>query len=1100
MTRRVRSAFGRFLALSCPSALTLLVVASSLAAQQLTGKVEGTVTGDKGAPIASAQVTIVGTSFGALTDNKGYYFINNVPIGSYTVRAKFIGYTAAEVPGVRVQGGFTLTVNVKLTQSAVAIGPVTVEAAANPIVPRDKVTSGSTVSGDLVASLPLDDVRQVLTFQPGVVESGTVAGVSIRGGRPGEANIYIDGAPVRSTNGALRNGLATVSTDRVLVAPITVGTNAVEEVSVTTGALGVEFSDAQSGVIGYTTRTGGEKLTGSFSGESDAPFGNAISVGYNRFEGSLGGPVPNVANLRWFGSAVVQGQSSDFRGLGADSIPLYVVGGVDQVVTDTGSDGTVTQTVLPKFVQYSGQCGVLGSNASPMAQAIQSNYGFDCQGRRRAMNWTTVTQLQGNLQYTYGSGSSIRLTGVTNGTQQRFYPGTNIADPALFSGQHTWQRLAVLNWSHQVTRAADRALNVNLNLSWQRDRSIAGPLDPASDIETRDPTMGIELKSLQFDGLAGFPFPITDEIVRNIRTNNPDGLKVPLLNRTDLNNVQAGRLNPYGLQAGSFFTSGMRTTATLLSETRYNGRLVVDWQANRFHRFTLGGDFKKTDLSYWSSGLESQIFMDAYVVHPVQYGLFAADRLDLGDVVLEVGARWDYYDSKALFSNTPGFIFNNPRASLYPDAATDPAQYAAFLADTGIWTPSKGHHALSPRLRVSFPVTEKTGFRLSYSHQVQSPEFTTLLSGTNNDLSFTNTNDSFGRDANFGKTILFEFGVRHAFSQDLVLDVSAYNKDKVADLAYRILPYVSPRQASETLSVNVLTNADFGNAKGIDVKLDRRVGNYLNATVAYTFQVSKNTGSDPFTYLNTFARQVSGLTGDRTLPPEAAQPTDDNRTHNLVGAMALSFPSDWKKGTTLGSIVRDASAFLTFYARSGLPYTLLVNNGDGQTVPHLNFGLGGRAAENLNTSTLPWTKNIDLRLNKGFRFGRLDWTFYADVRNLLNFKNVEGAYAETGDVTNSLLKDKTLSPELQNLASEALQAGTLQSDGTIDLSTPCSTWGSPVNCESLRRVEARFGNGNQLYTLAEQNRALNAYYDAFFGLQRFNGSPRHIRVGIEVNF
>src|SRR2546426_10686921 len=125
--------------------------------------------------------------------------------------------------------------------------------------------------------------------------------------------------------------------------------------------------------------------------------------------------------------------------------------------------------------------------------------------------------------------------------------------------------------------------------------------------------------------------------------------------------------------------------------------------------------------------------------------------------------------------------------------------------------------SLSPRLRVSFPVTEKTGFRLSYSHQVQSPEFTTLLSGTNNDLSFTNTNDTFGRDANFGKTILFEFGVRHAFSQDLVLDVSAYNKAKTAEHAYLIQPVVIPRQASETLSVNVLTNADFGNAKGIDV-------------------------------------------------------------------------------------------------------------------------------------------------------------------------------------------------------------------------------------------------------------------------------------------
>src|SRR5438046_8774888 len=216
MTHRVRGAFGRFLALGYASSESVLVAASSLAAQQTTGKIEGSVTDQHGGPVASAQVTIVGTSFGALTNDKGYYFINNVPVGTYTVRARFIGYTAAEVPGVRVQGGFTQTVNIKLTPSAVAIGPVTVEAAANPIVPRDKVTSGSTVAGDLVAHLPVDDVRQVLTFQPGVVESGRAACISIRGGRPGESNFYIDGAPVRSTNGSLPNGAATVSTDRVM--------------------------------------------------------------------------------------------------------------------------------------------------------------------------------------------------------------------------------------------------------------------------------------------------------------------------------------------------------------------------------------------------------------------------------------------------------------------------------------------------------------------------------------------------------------------------------------------------------------------------------------------------------------------------------------------------------------------------------------------------------------------------------------------------------------------------------------------------------------------------------------------------------------------
>src|SRR6185312_16838059 len=147
-----------------------------------------------------------------------------------------------------------------------------------PIVPRDQVTSKTILSGDLVANLPVDDVRSIISLTPGVVESGASGGVSIRGGRPGEANVYIDGAPMRGTNsGAPR---------------MTLGTNAIEEASVTTGALGVEFSDAQSGVISYTTKAGGSTLSGSGSWETDNASSNA--TGYNRFEGSLGGPVPGI--------------------------------------------------------------------------------------------------------------------------------------------------------------------------------------------------------------------------------------------------------------------------------------------------------------------------------------------------------------------------------------------------------------------------------------------------------------------------------------------------------------------------------------------------------------------------------------------------------------------------------------------------------------------------------------------------------------------------------------------------------------------------------------------------------------------------------------
>ncbi|HYU29527.1 MAG TPA: TonB-dependent receptor, partial [Gemmatimonadales bacterium] len=775
MMHRLRNVIGRFLVVGAVFAIA--VVAAPLAAQQTTGKIEGTVSDQAGAAVANAQVFVVGTSFGAVTNEKGYYFVNNVPVGTYSLRAQFIGFAPSEVRNVRVLGGQTITQDVKMQSSAVVLTGITVTAAANPIVPRDQVTSKGIIAGDLVDHLPVDDVRSIISLTPGVVESGQAAGVSIRGGRPGEANVYIDGAPVRGTN----SGAARVN----------LGTNAIEEASVTTGALGVEFSDAQSGVISYTTRAGGSSLQGSGSWETDNASSN--SVGLNRFEASVGGPVPSVTNLRFFGSAVLFGMLSSNngagtpRGMGAENQPIFALAGVDTVVPQTEPNGSVSTVALPRYVQYSGTCGSFGSSANPVAQEIKNNYGVECQGIRRPMDWSTSLQLQSKLQYTYGSGSSLSLTGLANGDQNRTTPSRALNDPSIYRGTHTWERMAILNLNHQVSRSAERSLAINANLSWARDRSLDGPLDPSSEADSRNPALGMMFGSLRFSGMDNFPFPINDQTIRDLRTNS-GSRGIPLTPELAPDVQQHGRLNPYGMSTGNLWpTNGFATGATTMQETRLTGRVVVDWQANRYHRFTLGGDAKKTDLAYWSSNLARQIFMDAYVVHPVQYGMFAADRLDLGDVVLELGARYDYYDSKALFSNTPLYISSAGPANWNPASATNDTAYANSIART--FTPAVGHHAISPRLRVSFPITEHTGFRLSYAHQVQSPEFTTLLTGINNDLSFTNTNDVAGRDLDFGKSILFEFGVRHAFSQDLVLDVSAYNKDKVSDFAARVLPF-----------------------------------------------------------------------------------------------------------------------------------------------------------------------------------------------------------------------------------------------------------------------------------------------------------------------
>jgi len=1075
MTNRVRSALGRFVAFSVALVTVSVFAVASAAAQGTTGKIQGTVTDPAGTAIARAQVVVVGTAFGAVTDDKGYYFINNVPVGTYSLKAQFIGYAPMQQDGARVLGGQTVTFDFKMTQSTVAIAGLTVTTqAVNALVPRDQVTSKSIVSGSSFQNLPVSNVRNVITLQPGVVESNNGLGVSLRGGRPGEANVYIDGVPVRALNSGAQGA--------------SLQTNAVEEASVTTGGLGIEFGDAQSGVIQFTTKSGGDKLGGSLSAQSDGING-ANSMGFSRFEGTINGPVPMVQNLKFFLSGEMDGVQTPFRPLGADKVPTYTIDGIDTTVNVNTSAG-VQSVAIPRFVQYSGSCDAA------------KNFGFACQGARQPMNWANNINLDGKLSYTYGTGSSISLTGLAAGDQFRNWPGTAIGDPALYSGQHDWSRTAIANWTHQLFKTSDRELSVNLKLSYQTDNSISGPLTPASDLASRNPTGGYDFTPLQFSGYGSFLndfFNNPDAIIHNIRTNT--GERIPELNRTDLNNAQPYRMNPYGMKSGGFVTTGSRTGGTLYRESRYIGLAQVDWQANRFHRFNFGVQGERGDLALWSSNFVSQIFMNAYHTKPVIGAAWAGDRLDLGDVVLDVGIRYDYYNSHTLFSNTPAFTFGNV-ADWDPAAQTSDAAYQAWLKRT--FTPSVGHNAISPRIGVSFPITEQTDFHLSYAHQVQSPDMSTVLAGTNNDLSFTNANDRFGRDVGFGKTILFEFGVRHSFNPDFVFDLSAYNKAKESDLTFRIFNFDDASNPGRSLTINVLTNGDFGYARGIDLKVDRRVGSWFAASVAYTFEVARSTGSDPFTYLNTNARSISGVTGSVIPPAEQPRAVNHQREHNIVGSVQLTVPNDWQKGTTVGSIFQSVSAFVTFRALSGLPYTAVANLGAGQqTSGGTNFGLSATQSGDINSQTLPWTKYLDLRVNKGLRLGKMDVTAFADIRNLMNWKNITSLFAETNDVTNSVFQAAVLSPELSNNHNDAATNGSLRSDGALVLNN-CASWSGdagPVNCVMLQRAEARFGNGDGVFTLAEQTAALNAYYDRFQGgAYRFNDAPRSVRLGVELSF
>ena len=150
--------------------------------------------------------------------------------------------------------------------------------------------------------------------------------------------------------------------------------------------------------------------------------------------------------------------------------------------------------------------------------------------------------------------------------------------------------------------------------------------------------------------------------------------------------------------------------------------------------------------------------------------------------------------------------------------------------------------------------------------------------------------------------------------------------------------------------MNLYTAADFGNARGVDVRLDRRFGSIFQGTLSYSYETAKNTGSDPHQYLNTLARTNSAVTGARVPPPQAILTSTDNRTHTIAGNLAANFPAGWHSGTLLGSILENGGIYATFRAASGLAYTLMENGGLGARGPGNGFGLSAAPLEPINSS------------------------------------------------------------------------------------------------------------------------------------------------------
>jgi hypothetical protein len=1094
--------------------------AAPVTGQVTTGKIQGRVTdADTGEPIAGAQVRVRNSTLGNITNDQGFYFVNEVAAGVQDIEAGFLGYRATIVEGERILAGQTTNINFELQQEALELEAIVVQGERNPLVPRDQVSTKSIVRGQVVDVLPVDNVSKVVVLQPGAYEincddsnelDGDFDGrcVSIRGGRPNEEALYVDGVLVRSFGtGAAQN--------------LTVPTNALEQVDVTVGGFAAEFGEAQSGVISYVTRTGGTRFSGSLQASTDRLGPESWTTNFNRLEANLGGPIAGPFSFFLAGSATGRSFFDNAGGPG-----YWVWDGIDTCPDSPQFDDLCTAGSPAVFSLPRGSAASGGGAVDSVAVSAPAFTRWD--GRIQPHGWSDNYLFTGNVNWQLPRGSRVTFGYTRNRFQDYRRTGglTSLYRADNMDGRVDTRDAFQLGSFLTLLQSPSQQLALDLKVSYQADRMTEGIVDPEWYLDHAYPALGFTWDDVRFhvdpntvrmglrlfepgplelqagrsgtvfeDSTAVYPGRVEDLIARQTVTGLADNL----------------RANPYGWYSGYPISGPANAGLQVRNEDRWQVRASLDWQIGRFNRLKLGGEYFDVDLTRSDMWLYLGI-PNINLAAPRRFGAFVQNRLDVGDLVLEVGLRFDQLDPNVDYPRVPGFVGGDVPDSMqagyirwdsnrqeWVPKFDEPCGGVTEKNPTGTcisnWLPAATKTAWSPRLGASFPVTPTSTFRLSYGSFVQTPAFYGGGAMITDPLAASQAGlwDA-GRDVEMPETRTFEFGYRQLIGTDLVFDISAFNRKQQRSLTFRSLPYEDPRNPGFIIYQDVLTNLDFTESTGFEVKLDKALSNVFVGSLSYTFLDARGTGWDPFTYLDLTGNANSNLaflTGRPVDPPEVLLPLESARKHNLAFTGSLQLPPDYMEGTLAGLLLNDLGVFPILYARSGQRYTAMATEGSARLAPPSG---GTEPSTSFAAVELPWQLEFDIRVSKGFSLGRnLNLTAFFDWRNPFDIARTDFVFAETGEVENERARELWVS--------EALTDPRLDGDPEIrDFDIAAESPENDFNKYMLMRAEQRFGNGDGMYTVEEQTAAFSQEYDWFRGEYRLAPSNQSLRLGLRLAF
>ena len=313
---------------------------------------------------------------------------------------------------------------------------------------------------------------------------------------------------------------------------------------------------------------------------------------------------------------------------------------------------------------------------------------------------------------------------------------------------------------------------------------------------------------------------------------------------------------------------------------------------------------------------------------------YLQDKIEYPDMIVNVGVRYDFFDPD------DDFISN----LLNPEEERKQASKKSMV---------------SPRLGVSFPITDEGILHFSYGHFYQLPTLRRLYKAS---IFGANISPIMG-NANLKpeKTVLYEFGLQQQFTKILAIDVSAYYKDIRDLLALQSIDYLSPTYGPASYSIYL--NKDYGSVKGFTLSLTKRHDpiSKTSAFLDYSYQITEgNSVTSGSFYFNAL-----------TLEEEEKRivPLNWDQRHVMSATLTINEPGQW------------AISFIGKLAH-GWPYT--------PNIPFANY------VPTPNSSRKPWQKNVNVRVQKNLNLGRINMNLVMKIYNLFDTRNERYVFDDTG--------------------------------------------------------------------------------------------------------